>query len=97
MPTRSTETPPPETPVAEETLDQISRRLVVESGLKLYGKRRQSLEDLIFSAMRERDQRAARIIKEHRESDICKENCWTTITNQILGVSGKESNSDAGI
>lgn len=31
-------------PEAVETLDQISRRLVIESGLKLYGKRRQALE-----------------------------------------------------
>lgn len=72
-------------PQKTETLDQISRRLVRESGLNLVGKRRQQLEDLIFAALRDRDQRAARIITKHRESDICKENCWTTITNQILG------------
>lgn len=75
----------------EESLERAAARLVRESDLKLYGKRRQRLEDLIFFALRDRDQRAARIIKEHREMDICRDNCWTTITNQILGrPSGKE-------
>lgn len=45
----------------------------------------------ILSALRNERERAARIIKEHRESDVCKENCWTTITNQILG---SKSNAD---
>lgn len=46
----------------------------------------------VADALRYRDQRAARIIKEHRESDVCRDNCWTTITNQILG---KDGNKDA--
>jgi hypothetical protein len=48
-------------------------------------------KDAVTEILRQREQevraeereRAARIIKEHREKDICRENCWTAITNEI--------------
>lgn len=37
----------------------------------------------IIKALRERDQRAVRIIQEHQALDVCKDNCWTTIKAAI--------------
>lgn len=60
----------------------------------LLSRERRYLADAIEVALLNERTRAARIIKEHRESDICKDNCWATITNLILGPSGKDGNSD---
>lgn len=79
------------TPEPQETLEEVAERVVNENlDTDHYSASRRDLTDATIGALRERDQRAARIIKEHRQSDVCKENCWTTIINQILGVLGKE-------
>jgi hypothetical protein len=41
----------------------------------------------IEKALRDRDERAARIIREHRESDKCEGSCWEIITSAIRGKS----------
>jgi hypothetical protein len=45
------------------------------------------LIDVIEKALRDRDERVARIIKEHRESDKCEGSCWEIITSAIRGKS----------
>lgn len=89
------------TPDTTETLEEITERIVTEWQQDLRTAKAEpntprgraargapGLRTRIISALRERDLRAARIIKEHRESDVCKDNCWTTITNEILGKEG---------
>ena len=46
-----------------------------------------ALIEAIDKALRDRDERAARIIKEHRESDRCEGSCWEIITTAIRGKS----------
>lgn len=41
------------------------------------------LSDSIEFALKERDERAVRLIREHRASDKCDMDCWTTISNVI--------------
>lgn len=83
----------PDTQVVEsETLEQIASEIMRPAIGKVAPAIYRGMVKDVADALRKRDQRAARIIKEHRESDICRDNCWTTITNQILG---KDGNSDA--
>lgn len=42
-----------------------------------------ALYDIVEAALKERDERAVRIIREHRESNVCEDNCWTTISTAI--------------
>lgn len=42
-----------------------------------------ALYDIVEAALKERDERAVRIIREHRESDVCKDNYWITISAAI--------------
>jgi hypothetical protein len=42
---------------------------------------------MIEKALRDRDERAARIIREHRESDRCEGSCWGIISLAIRGKS----------
>lgn len=46
------------------------------------------LESAIVAALKARDERAVRIIEEHRQMDVCNDNCWTTIKAAIR--EGKE-------
>lgn len=39
--------------------------------------------EMIEAALRARDARAVRIIQEHQDSEVCKDNCWTTIKAAI--------------
>lgn len=80
------QTESPQTPA--ETPEQIADRIAKSVGFDTNSMSRDSetrLAAAILCAMLNERTRAARIIKEHRESDICKDNCWTTITNLILG------------
>ena len=69
----------------EETPEQIAARVVRESGLRLYGKRRQKAEDQVSFALRGERARAVRLIDEHRAMDVCNDNCWTAIKAAIRG------------
>lgn len=42
-----------------------------------------ALSNAIEQALRERDERAVKIIEDHRLQDVCKDNCWTTIKAAI--------------
>lgn len=68
-----------ESQTQEETLEQIASRITRRWGSQY----RTQLQTAIVDALRGRDERALRIIKEHRESDVCKDNCWTTISESI--------------
>lgn len=61
----------PQTPAEGETPEQIARRFVVESGLKIYGKRRQMLEDQVLFALRNERDRAAKISESHKHISAC--------------------------
>lgn len=39
--------------------------------------------DAIEKALRDRDERAVRIIDDHQAQDKCEDNCWTTIKAAI--------------
>lgn len=71
------------TPAAkEETPEEIAHRLV-EQVYATKAPTRFVLYSDILSALRNRDERAVRLINEHRAMDVCNDNCWTTIKAAI--------------
>lgn len=70
-----------------ETREDIAKALVMKVKELLYStsltKQDWQMIRTIEAALKDRDERAVRIIREHRESDVCKDNCWTTISAAI--------------
>lgn len=54
-----------------------------------YADRLYQLAYAIEAALKDRDERAVRIIRKHRESDVCKDNCWTMISDAIRNEGNK--------
>lgn len=79
----------PDTPVVKgETLEEIAERIakrVTDNPCShpFCCPRTAGVEADILSALRNERERALRIIKKHRESDVCEDNCWTAISQTI--------------
>lgn len=73
----------------EETPEQIAERLLALTiGKVAPAVYRELVADTVAALRNERearDERAVRIIDEHRAMDVCNDNCWTTIKAAIRG------------
>lgn len=77
------------TPAAkEETLEEVAHRLVEQVYATKVPTRFVLYSDILSALRNERetrDERAVRLIDEHRAMDVCNDNCWTTIKTAIRG------------
>lgn len=78
-------TPPPDKQPAGETLEQIANRICRHylDSERVSVTQFCDIEAAIVQALRNRDERAVRIIDEHQAMDVCEDNCWTTIKAAI--------------
>lgn len=74
-------------PVAELTVEEIAEGIAIRHAGPTT-RERFDLTAEIEAALKARDERAVRIIQEHQDLDVCKDNCWTTIKAAIR--EGKE-------
>ena len=65
------------------SIRESAERVVYETILVVPGKIADRYIAAVEAALRDRDERAVRIIEDHRAQDVCNDNCWTTIKAAI--------------